>query len=50
MAYIYKYQKDPIEVKNRKASLYLRDALKSNGGIYLKLGQLISTLDVIVPD
>lgn len=28
----------------------LRDALRSNGGIYIKLGQLIATLDVIVPD
>jgi predicted unusual protein kinase regulating ubiquinone biosynthesis (AarF/ABC1/UbiB family) len=37
-------------VKNRAASEYLRDSLRKNGGIYLKLGQLIATLDVIVPD
>ena len=28
----------------------MRDALKANGGIYLKLGQIIGALDVIVPD
>ena len=50
MAYIYKYTSDSIQVKNIKASTYLHDALRSNGGIYLKLGQLIATLDVIVPD
>lgn len=50
MAYIYKYTKAKIHTKNEQASRYLRDALKDNGGIYLKLGQLIATLDVIVPD
>jgi len=50
MAIIYKYTDDPISIKNTRASEYLRDALKANGGIYLKLGQLIATLDVIVPD
>jgi predicted unusual protein kinase regulating ubiquinone biosynthesis (AarF/ABC1/UbiB family) len=50
MAAIYKYSSDPIEHKNERAGEYLRDALKKNGGIYLKLGQLIATLDVIVPD
>ncbi len=33
-----------------QAASYLRDALRKNGGLYLKLGQLIATLDVIVPD
>lgn len=33
-----------------EAASYLRDALRKNGGLYLKLGQLIATLDVIVPD
>ena len=28
----------------------MRLALNKNGGIYIKLGQLIATLDVIVPD
>lgn len=50
MARVYKFTDDPIEVKNTNASIYLRDALRRNGGIYLKLGQLIATLDVIVPD
>lgn len=36
--------------KHHQASQYLRDALAKNGGIYIKLGQLIATLDVIVPD
>ena len=50
MAAIYKFSHSSIEHKNYKASSYLRDAFKSNGGIYLKLGQLIATLDVIIPD
>lgn len=50
MALVYKYSHDPIESLHTKASIYLRDALRSNGGVYLKLGQLIATLDVIVPD
>lgn len=50
MARVYKFSDDPMEVKNTNASIYLRDALRRNGGIYLKLGQLIATLDVIVPD
>jgi predicted unusual protein kinase regulating ubiquinone biosynthesis (AarF/ABC1/UbiB family) len=50
MAYIYKYTNLTIHQKNTTASEYLRDSLKNNGGIYLKLGQLIATLDVIVPD
>jgi predicted unusual protein kinase regulating ubiquinone biosynthesis (AarF/ABC1/UbiB family) len=48
--YIYKYTDYDEHIKNMKASAYLRDALKKNGGIYLKLGQLIASLDVIVPD
>ena len=50
IAYIYKFTSEPIQTKNTKASQYLRDALKKNGGMYLKLGQLIASLDVIVPD
>jgi len=50
MALIYKFSEDTIESKHIKASSFLRDALKSNGGIFLKFGQLIATLDVIVPD
>ena len=50
MAYIYKYSTDSGQAKNERASEYLRNALRDNGGIYLKLGQLIATLDVIVPD
>ena len=36
--------------KHLRASAFLRDALDKNGGIYVKFGQLIATLDVIVPD
>ena len=50
IAYIYKFTHDDIVTKNNEAALLLRDALKANGGIYLKLGQLIATLDVNVPD
>ena len=50
MASIYKNSHSPLSQKHLDASPYLRDAVRSNGGIYLKLGQLIATLDVIVPD
>lgn len=50
MAWIYKFSNNSSSQNNLDASTYLRDALKKNGGIYLKLGQLIATLDVIVPD
>lgn len=50
MGYVYYFSSENIEQKHRKASEYLRDALRESGGIYIKLGQLIATLDVIVPD
>ena len=49
MAYIYKYSERSIEAKNKEASQCLKEALHQNKGIYVKLGQLIGTLDVIVP-
>lgn len=50
MFWVYKYSEKNIQQKNQEASSYLRDGLRKNGGLYLKLGQLIATLDVIVPD
>lgn len=50
MAWVYKYSTFSIRDKHTQASEFLKSALRSNGGIYLKLGQLIATLDVIVPD
>ena len=51
MAYVYKFNKDvDIREKHEEASTYLCEGLRKNGGIYIKLGQLIATLDVIVPD
>lgn len=50
MGRIYKYSKETTTEKHAKASIFLRDALSANGGIYVKLGQLIATLDVVVPD
>ena len=50
MAYVYKFSDKKIHEKHIEASNYLKDGLRKNGGIYIKLGQLIATLDVIVPD
>ncbi|EGR30211.1 hypothetical protein IMG5_137550 [Ichthyophthirius multifiliis] len=50
MAYIYQKNDDiPIEKKHEKASLILRDTFIKNAGLYLKFAQLLSSLDVIVP-
>lgn len=50
MFFVYKFSKNDMHSKNVEASTYMREALRKNGGLYLKLGQLIATLDVIVPD
>ena len=50
MGLIYKFSNNDITVKNAEASEQLKKGLQKNGGIYIKLGQLIATLDVIVPE
>lgn len=50
MSLTYKFSKKPASEKHTEAASYLEKALRKNGGIYIKLGQLISGLDVIVPD
>lgn len=50
MAYVYYFHKGTLEQKHKIASQHMKEALRNSGGIYLKLGQLIATIDVIVPD
>ncbi|KRW98262.1 Protein kinase-like domain [Pseudocohnilembus persalinus] len=38
-----------MEEKHERASVILRDAFMKNGGFFIKTGQLIASLDVIVP-
>lgn len=35
---------------HRKCAQILKDAIVANAGVYIKLGQLLATLDVIIPD
>lgn len=49
MTYIYKYDEGDMAEKHEKASLVLREAFLKNAGLYIKFGQLIASLDVIVP-
>ncbi|EAS05302.2 ABC1 family protein (macronuclear) [Tetrahymena thermophila SB210] len=47
------YMKDDnrsIETKHNEASLILKDAFVKNAGLYLKFAQLLSSLDVVVPE
>lgn len=50
MSLIYKFSNKSTSEKHVEAAQHLQEALRKNGGIYIKLGQLISGLDVIVPD
>lgn len=50
MMRIYKFSSSDISTQHKHASEYLRDALLSNGGIYVKFGQFLASLDIIVPD
>lgn len=50
MGLIYKFSTKTINKMHSEAAQHLKEALRKNGGIYIKLGQLISGLDVIVPD
>lgn len=35
---------------HNEASLVLKEAIIKNAGVYIKLGQLLATLDVLIPD
>jgi len=35
---------------HQQASLILKEAIIKNAGVYIKLGQLLATLDVLIPD
>jgi predicted unusual protein kinase regulating ubiquinone biosynthesis (AarF/ABC1/UbiB family) len=47
MAFIYSFD---LEDSHRRAARALFNAFLANGGLFIKFGQLIAGLDVIVPD
>lgn len=50
IAWIYKTDEaTEIGVKHHKASKILKDAFYSNGGLWIKFGQIIGALDTLVP-
>ena len=49
MAYTYKTETN-ISIAHEKSAKVLRDAIERNGGVYLKFGQQLASLDIIVPD
>lgn len=50
IAWIYKTDDtSPMGVKHDKASKVLKDAFYSNGGLWIKFGQIIGALDTLVP-
>lgn len=49
MAYLYKTYTN-LEETHLKAAESLKKSFEKNGGIYLKFGQLLASLDVVVPD
>jgi aarF domain-containing kinase len=49
MAMHYRFSDAPREVKHTQAALIIKDCCIKNAGVYIKLGQLLATLEVIVP-
>lgn len=49
MALHYRFSELPREEKHTKAALIIKDCCIKNAGVYIKLGQLLATLEVIVP-
>lgn len=50
IAWIYKTDKtSAMSEKHDKASKILKDAFYSNGGLWIKFGQIIGALDTLVP-
>ena len=46
---IYLFKNSTLEDKHQDSSKILKEALLKNQGIYIKLGQLLATLDVLIP-
>lgn len=44
MGFVYKFANKPMEEKHRIGSQIMLDAFKKNGGLYVKLGQLIASV------
>jgi len=49
MAFLYQFSSDPWEVRHAKAADIMYDTFAKNGGVYIKLGQLIATLEALAP-
>lgn len=49
MAQIYKFSNLPKDQKHTQAAEVLKEALIRNAGVYIKLGQLMATLEILVP-
>lgn len=50
MAKIYTFDNDSMHEKHIRASKALKRAVVKCGGLYLKFGQIIGSLDIVVPD
>lgn len=50
MGLIYKFSSKSKHEKHTQAAAIMKEAFKQNGGLYIKLGQLVATLDILVPD
>lgn len=50
MAYVYMYDSGSMHEKHIKAGRILKKAFIKSGGLYLKFGQIIGSLDIVVPD
>ena len=50
MGLVYKFSGKSKKDKHAEAAAIMKETFKQNGGLYIKLGQLIATLDILVPD
>lgn len=50
MFVIYKFSDLPMDQKHTKAALILKEGLIRNAGVYIKLGQQLATLEILLPD
>lgn len=50
MTKTYMFDSDSMHDKHIRSSRYLKTALLKCGGLYLKFGQIIGSLDIVVPD
>jgi len=50
MAYVYGLKPATMHEKHMEAAKYLHDAFLANGGIYIKIGQILASIDVLAPE